>query len=197
MSYQEQLERLQEMRAQTRALEKQVERQARDMQPLTEADERKMYADQVEFDPAYQAANRRAPPPLPYERPAQYSRRLAAGLQPLSSRWAKADLDALPDGAFAVAADQIRADAIKAGPTAGLAPGEIRARVDESGAGHRVVRYDGGPGAHYIRKFVREPKFGVFKSQDEYARMSRDAQLARIGEIIRRRPVPQPMRTGF
>jgi hypothetical protein len=197
MSYAEQLERLQAMRAQTRALEKQLEREARSMQPITEQDERRMYADQVEFDPAYQAANRRAPPPLPYERPAQYSRRLAAGLQPLSSRWAKADLDGLPDGAFAVAADQIRADAIKAGPTAGLAPGEIRARVDESGAGHRVVRYDGGPGAHYIRKFARGFHVGVLKSQEEYSRMSRDANLARLSEVVRHRPTPQPLRTGF
>jgi hypothetical protein len=52
MSYAEQLERLQEMRAQTRALEKQLEREARSMQPITEQDERRMYADQVEFDPA-------------------------------------------------------------------------------------------------------------------------------------------------
>jgi hypothetical protein len=197
MSYAEQLERLEAMRAQTRALEKQLEREARSMQPITEKDERAMYADQAAFDPAYAPANRRAPPPLPYERPREYSRRLAAGLQPMSPRWAKADLAELPDSAFVVAADQIRADAIKAGPTAGLQPGEIRARVDESGGGHRVVRYDGGPGAHYIRKFVREPQVGVFKSQDEYARMSRDAQLARIGEIIRQRPVPQAMRTGF
>jgi hypothetical protein len=196
-TYTERLEELQRMRSQTRALEKQLEREARSMQPITEQDERRMYADQVGFNPAYQAANRRAPPPLPYERPAQYSRRLAAGLQPLSSRWSKADLDALPDGAFAVAADQIRADAIKAGPTAGLAPGEIRARVDESGAGHRVVRYDGGPGAHYIRKFARAVHVGVLKSQEEYSRMSRDANLARLSEVVRHRPKPQPLRIGF
>jgi hypothetical protein len=193
MSYAEQLERLQAMRAQTRALEKQLEREARAMQPITEQDERRMYADQVAFDPAYQAANRRAPPPLPFERPAKYSRRLAAGLQPLSSRWAKADLDGLPDGAFAVAADQIRADAIKAGPTAGLAPGEIREAPSESHGGHKVIEFRGGENSSFIKHFTRPARRAVFADHSAYAAMSRDAQLSRITELARygQRPIVQ------
>ena len=93
MSYADKLEELQRLRAEVRRLERQAETEARRMQPLTEQDERQMYADQATFDSAYVGAGRKAPPPLPYERPDQYKRRLADGLKGYSSRWSKADFE--------------------------------------------------------------------------------------------------------
>jgi hypothetical protein len=45
-----------------------------------------MTAMQARADEIYTKAGRRAPPPLPYELPKQFRRRLAAGLQEYSPR---------------------------------------------------------------------------------------------------------------
>jgi hypothetical protein len=96
MSYAELLERLQALRAQTRALEQQVERQARSMSPLTLDDEREMSNIQSRLDHAYRAANRMAPPPLPCERPA-FHRRLLDGLRVYSDTWRGKDISQVTD----------------------------------------------------------------------------------------------------
>ena len=198
-TYAEKLEQLQRMRAEVRRLERVAEAEARAMRPLTEADERAMSDMQVRADSAYMAANRRAPPPHAYERPDEYRRRLADGVKGYSLRWSKADLGLLPDDALNVAETQIYADAAIHGRTHGLRADEIRERVTESGGGHKVVEFDGGPGAHFVQQFRREPRRAVLKSMEHYAAMSRDTNLARINEIIRHRPIPQPMRphAGF
>jgi hypothetical protein len=198
MSYQDQMALLQEKRRELRALEAQAEGTARAMQPLTENDERQMYADQATFDQAYMGANRKAPPPLPYERPDSYKRRLAAGLQSLSPRWSKANFDSMPNDAFAIAEAQVRADAIANGRMAGLKPGEIRERPFTTSAGARVIEFD-GVDAHFTQQFSRVPRRAMLKSQEEYAQMSRDAQLSRITEVVRygQRPTVQAPRAGF
>ena len=112
MSYAEKVEELQKLRAEVRRLERLAEAEAKRMGPLTEADERRMIADQAEFDPSYGAAGRRAPPPMAHERPDEFRRRLASGLQSLSPRWARADIGTMGDAVFEVASAQIRADAI-------------------------------------------------------------------------------------
>jgi hypothetical protein len=55
MSYAEKLEELQRLRAEVRRLERQAEDEALRMRPLTEADERAMYADQATFESSYRA----------------------------------------------------------------------------------------------------------------------------------------------
>ena len=197
MSYADKLARLQEMRRELRALEQSAEAEAKRMQPLTEADERAMTAMQSRADSAYQSAGRRSPPPHAYERPDEYRRRLADGVKGYSPRWKSADLTALAGDALGVIETQIYADAATNGRTHGLKPHEIRERVTESGRGHKVIQFDGGEEAHFTRQFSRPPRFGVLKSQAEYAQMSRDANMARIDQIIRQRPVPLPLRTGF
>jgi hypothetical protein len=196
-TYAEKLEELQRLRSEVRRLERLAETEAKNMRPITELDERQMASMQARADSAYQSAGRRAPPPHAYERPDEYRRRLADGVRGYSPRWKSADLTALGDDALGVIETQIYADAATNGRTHGLKPHEIRERVTESGGGHKVIDFDGGEEAHFTRQFSRPPRFGVLKSQAEYTQMSRDANMARIDQIIRQRPVPQPMRTGF
>jgi len=155
-TYAEKLEELQRLRSEVRRLERQAETEAKRMQPLTEHDERQMYADQATFDQAYMGANRKAPPPLPYERPDSYKRRLAAGLQSLSPRWAKVDLASQADGVFAIASEQIRSDAIAAGPSAGLASGQMKA-IDKSDGLHKIIEWVGND-CHFTEQFRRAPR---------------------------------------
>lgn len=195
-TYAEKLEELQRLRAEVRRLERTAEAEARRMQPLSEADERQMYADQATFDPAYIAANRKAPPPMGHERPGEYRRRLVAGLSGYSDRWRKADFGAMSDDVLAIAGLQVRADAIANGKTAGLRPTEIRA-IDKSTGGHIVTEFVGGDDAWFGQTFTRRPAKARLKSHAEYADMARTDAMRQVSEIVRSRPVPQPMRTGF
>ena len=69
-----------DLRNELRKLEESIARRA-DRSPVTIGDERRMGEMQARADSAYQAAGRRAPPALPLERPGEYRRRLAEGLQ--------------------------------------------------------------------------------------------------------------------
>ena len=189
--------RIRDLRNELRKLEAQSAAEMALIQPLTEADERRMTDMQARADSAYIAANRRAPPPHAYERPDEYRRRLVDNLKIYSQKWAAADFISMDASVLPIVEKQVFADAVANGRTHGLKPYEIRQRVREDASGHRVVEYDGGPGAHYTRQFTRAPQLATFKSDAEYRAMSRDANMARISEIIRQRPVPQPMRTGF
>ena len=52
--------------------------------------------------------------------------------------------------------------------------------------------------AHFTSQFSRPPRIGSFKSQAEYAAMSRDAQLSRIGAIVHEyRPTMTSPRAAF
>jgi hypothetical protein len=198
-SYSEKLEELQRLREQVRILERQAEREARAMRPLTVADEQEMRGYQARADEAYSGANRRAPPPLPMERPDEYRRRLADGVKAYSPRWSKVDFATIEETALPIVESQVYQDAVANGRTHGLKPTEIRERVTVSGGGHRVIEFDGGPDAHFVQQFARAPRIGILKSQAEYAQMSRDAQMARITEIVRygQRPTVQAPRAGF
>jgi 3-mercaptopyruvate sulfurtransferase SseA len=81
---------------------------------------------------------------------------------------------------------------------AGLKPGEIRERPFTTSAGARVIEFD-GVDAHFTQQFSRVPRRAMLKSQEEYAQMSRDAQLSRITEVVRygKRPTVQAPRAGF
>jgi hypothetical protein len=169
------------------------------MRPITADDEHRMLGMQARADDAYRAANRRAPPPLPLENPDQYRLRLADGLKVYSPKWRNVDLRNVADaGALDVAETQVFADAIANGRTHGLKPYEIRERVTTGHGGHKVIEFDGGPDASFVRQFSREPRLGIFKSHAEYAAMSRDAQLSRIGAIVHEyRPAMAAPRSSF
>ena len=127
MSYAEKLSRLQELRQELRALERDAEREAQRMQPLTEQDERDMLAIQARADASYAAAGRRADAPGPLEKPSAYRRRLVAGLQKLSPRWrASGDIQRMPDDVLDTVESQVYADALKFGPTADL--GQVKSK---------------------------------------------------------------------
>lgn len=191
MTYADTLELLQRKRAELRDLERQAEREAKRMQPLTVDDERRMVDLQARADSAYIAANRRAPPPHAYERPDEYGRRLAVGLQPLSPQWSKVDLDKLSDSVFEVARKDIYADAVANGRTFGLRPGEMR-EIDRSNGVHRITEFVGDPDTVWFGSvFTRPPKKAQFFDRDSYMRMSRDANAARVEEIIRGYQRPQ------
>jgi hypothetical protein len=200
VSYQDQMALLQEKRRELRALEAQAERTARAMSPLTIEDEHRMVAMQARADSLYRGAGR-LPAPLaePHERPGQYERRLVDGLKIYSQRWAKANVSVMPDDAFAIARDQIYADAAQNAKTHGLKPGEIRELPTVSDGGHRVIEFVGADGTHFTEQFSRPPRRVMLKSQQEYSQMTRDAQLSRITEMVRygQRPTVQAPRAAF
>ena len=174
-----------DLRQELRRLEESISRRA-ERSPVTLEDERRMTEMQARADSAYVAANRRAPPALPLERPIEYRRRLAEGLQVYSPSWRGKDLSGVTDeAAFTAIEGQIFADAVANGRTYGLEPHEIRQRVIPGSSGHTVIEYDGGPDASFIRQFAPAPRLGVFRPREEYERMSRDANLARIEQIVR------------
>jgi hypothetical protein len=198
VSYADKLQELQRLKAEVRRLERQAETEAKRMQPLTEHDERQMYADQATFDEAYMGANRKAPPPLPYERPDQYKRRLTDGLKAYSNRWAKADFDSMPNDAFAIVEAQVRADAIANGRAHDLKGREIRERVRTDHCGHRVVAFDGGPEAHFVRAFGRPARRAILPTPEECTKMMQTSQMARVTEVARTmRPPMQAPRAAF
>ena len=198
-TYDEKLRELERLKAEYRKLSAQIERDARNAQPVLEDEERRMYADQARYDEGYIACGRKAPPPMANEHEGPYRRRLADGLKSVSPRWAKADVTAMPDEAFKIASEQIRADALEHGRFAGLRPGQIRERETRGHGGHKVIEFDGGADAHFVDQFARPIYRGIFKSPAEYAAMSRDANAARIDTIIRgyQRPLVQAPRAAF
>jgi hypothetical protein len=198
VSYRDKLEELQRLRAEVRRLERQAEAEAKSMSPLTIDDEHRMVAMQSRADSVYRGAGRLpAPAPEPGDRPASYERRLADGLKVYSQQWAKASVFGMPEEAFQIARDQIYADATRNARTHGLMANELKPIPTRTASGHESVEYVGGPEAWFGKQFSRPARRAVFADQATYSAMSRDAQLARITELSRYRPVPQPMRTGF
>jgi hypothetical protein len=197
MSYQDQMALLQEKRRELRALEAQAERTAKNMRPLTEQDERELMELRARADETYRAAGRiGAPEPMSSDRPDTYRLRLAEGLKKHSATWKNADLvNAYAAGALDVAETQIYAEARAAGPTAGLAPGQMKP-VDRSDGLHKVIEWVGN-GAHFTDHFRRPAPRVVLKTREQCEDMVRTNAMQRVTEIVHRRPVPQPMRTGF
>ena len=135
------------LREKLREVEDRLARNA-NRSPVSRADEQEMTAMQARADEVYVKANRRAPPPLPYERPGQFRRRLAAGLQEYSPRLQGVELRRSPMTAAAVEA-QIFADAVAKGRRQAF----VLARCDRSRkspkGGHRWLEFIGGPGMHF------------------------------------------------
>jgi hypothetical protein len=196
-TYAEKLEELQRLRSEVRRLERLAETEAKRMQPLTEADERSMSSMQARADAAYQAAGRRAPPPLVHERPGEFRRRLADGLKVYSPRWSNADLNVVTDDtALGVIEGQIYADAATHGRTQGLAARQIREHVSRTSAGHTQVEFVGGPEAHFVRAFERPARRAVFMKPEQYSAISNASQIAQVAHAYHR-PVVQAPRASF
>jgi hypothetical protein len=192
MSYSDKLAKLQELRAEVRRLERQAEAEAKSLSPLSEDQERRMYADQADFDPAYVSAGRRAPPPMAHERPEPYRRRLAEGLQSYSDRWRAANLNSMADEVFAIAAAQIRADATANAKNAGLQARQIKEFVSRTPAGHTEVTFRGGPEAHFTQAFARPARRCLFKQPEAYQAMTQASMMQGIVNAGRRPTVQSP-----
>jgi hypothetical protein len=199
MSYQDQMALLQEKRRELRALEAQAERTAKSMQPLTLDDELKMVQMQARADDLYRGAGR-LPAPLaePHERPQAYERRLVDGLRVYSKRWERADLTKLPDDVFAIAREQVYADAAVNARTHGIRANELKPISTRTASGHESVEYVGGSEAWFGKQFYRPARRAVFADQATYSAMASDANLARVAEVVRTmRPPLQAPRAGF
>ena len=185
MSYQEQYERLQAMKAETRRLEEQVARQARAMSPVTIDEEREMSNIQSRLDVAYRAAQRSAPPPLPMEKPDQFHKRLLDGLKCYSDTWRGKSFDAVNDqNALRIIEDQVTAAARRNGPTFGMKDGEIKAVEKSSGGGHKIIEFVGTENTSFVEQFKRPAPRAILKTQDEYNRIHTNNLLARVTQRI-------------
>jgi hypothetical protein len=196
MSYSDKLAKLQELRAEVRRLEAAAEREARAMQPITEQDERQMMSFQAKADESYACAGRRAPPPLAHERPDEYRRRLVAGVQSYSPRWAKADIEAIVSDALPIAEQQIYADAATHGRTAGLAARQIKPIQNRTAAGHTTIEFVGGPEASFVRAFERPARRASFMKPEQYTAMANASQMAKVASAFHR-PTVQSPRASF
>ena len=199
MSYSDKLAEIQSRRAELRALERLAEVEAKAMTPLSIEDEHRMVAAQSRADALYRGAGRLpAPAPEPHERPAAYERRLADGLRIYSQRWARANVSVMPDDAFAIARDQIYADAAANAKTHGLQARQLKPIPTRTASGHESVEWVGGPEAWFGKQFERPARRAQFQAPEAYAAMSRDSRLSRIQEVVRtHRPPLQAPRAGF
>ena|ERR1700728_916284 len=199
MSYSDKLEELQRLRAEVRRLERQAEAEAKAMTPLSIEDEHRMVAAQSRADALYRGAGRLpAPAPEPHERPAAYERRLADGLRIYSQRWARANVSVMPDDAFAIARDQIYADAAANAKTHGLQARQLKPIPTRTASGHEAVEYVGGDGAWFGRAFERPARRAQFQAPEDYARMMQTAAMQRVGEVVRTmRPPMQAPHAGL
>ena len=193
MSYSDKLEELHRLRAEVRRLERQAEAEAKAMSPLTIDDEHRMVAAQSRADALYRGAGRLpAPAPEPHERPAAYERRLADGLRSYSPRWSKANVERMPDDVFAIARDQIYADAATNAKSHGLEARQLKPIPARTAAGHESVEWVGGPQSWFGRQFERPARRAILKSAEKYAAMSRDATVASIAHAYHRPTVQAP-----
>jgi hypothetical protein len=126
---------IQEQRRKLAMMEAQANADAQAMQPISIEQERQMADTQARLDEAYQAAGRRAPPPLPYEKPTQFHRRLLDGLRVYSDEWRSRSINGVndPNVLSAIEANVVSA-ARQNGPTYGLRPTEIKQVTKSSGA---------------------------------------------------------------
>jgi hypothetical protein len=187
--------RARDMRNQLRRLEESIARRA-ERSPITEDDEHRMTEMQSRADEAYAAASRRAPPPLPLERPAEYRRRLADGVKAYSPRFREVDLSGVVDAGLAVIEGQIYSDAVTHGRTHGLQSRQLRPIETRTAAGHSAIEWAGGPEASFVRQFERPARRAVFQQPEQYAAMSRDVQVAQIAHAFHR-PTVQAPRAAF
>jgi hypothetical protein len=103
---------------------------------------------QARADAAYQAHGLRAPARVHGELLDDFRVRLLQPLVRHSERWRSVDVGTLPEGALAIAEEQIFADAAQAGlDPANVALGTLRELFETDRAGRRISRFIGSPSA--------------------------------------------------
>lgn len=118
--------------------------------PVERADDdhRTMSASQARADSVYELFGKQAPRFMNGENNRQYRNRLVREFQEHSASWKPVDLATLADSAFAVAEEQVYADAaVAAKNSAGLDDGGLRMVPGTTPSGHRENRFYGRTGA--------------------------------------------------
>jgi hypothetical protein len=198
-TYSDKLAELSRLRNEVRRLEASADAEAKSMSPLTVDQEHEMTATQARMDEYYQAAGRRAPPPLPYEKPRQFHNRLLAGLQVYHDQWRGKDLSGITEPNALHAIEKQIADAARAnGATFGLADGQMKPIDKPSAGGHHVTEWV-GKNASFIKHFARPVPRAILKTPQEYGNITRTNLLSRLTQVIpgwARETVRSP-RSGF
>jgi len=142
-------------------LAKMGELDARIPKATTEADYQAVIDLQARYDAICGQFGDQAARPLAGESAAAYDLRMARGLQKHSARWKDIDLSGLKPDAFAIAADQIRTDALSAAanPT-GVPDGRLVPISKRLATGHMVTEFRGAPDA-WMRNFAGATKRNV------------------------------------
>jgi hypothetical protein len=97
-------------------------------------------------DSVYAMLGRETPSWMPGESPLAFRQRLADGLKDHSAPLRRANLAALPEGAFSVTEARIYQDATAAAQTgAGIPRGTLRPHAHKDETGHNVTDYYGDP----------------------------------------------------
>jgi len=195
----ESMHELQLMRQHVREMEGELQRRTDAATPLMPDDERKLVEYQSRADSVLREAGRFAQAPLPLERPAQYRRRLAESLKEFSPELKGCEFHRMDDATFGMFEEMAYEGARKNGKSFGLKPTEMRPIESKSVGGHARVDWAGGEKAWFGSTFARPARRAVFKSQGEYQAMERDANLARVSEVISaaRRQTVQAPRAAF
>jgi 8-oxo-dGTP pyrophosphatase MutT (NUDIX family) len=129
-----------EVRSRIDALEKKVPDE------VPENEEAEMADAQAKADSVYMAFGKKAPPPLRGERSLGYRRRLIGSFKEHSPAWGKVNLNSLPAEAFAIAEEQIRADAMTFALSPTNAPEDtLRESVRMDSTGRRITTFHGKP----------------------------------------------------
>jgi hypothetical protein len=198
-SYSDKLAELSRLRNEVRRLEASADAEAKAMQPLTLDQENEMRNTQARMDEYYRAANRSAPPPLPYEKPQQFHKRLLDGLKVYHDEWRGKSFDRISEPAALAAIESQLADATRSnGLTFGMRDGEMKP-IDKSGGGGHQVREWVGRNASFVKFFERPAPRAILKSQEEYNGITRNNILSRLTAIVpgfAREQVRSP-RSGF
>ena len=115
-------------------------------QDRSDDDHRSMSAAQARADSVYELFGQKAPRFMSGESISEYRRRLVRGFAEHSAAWKTVDVGALPDSAFAVAEEQIYADAAFAAKNAtGVEDGGLRMVPGSTASGHKTVEFYGRP----------------------------------------------------
>ena len=103
----------------------------------------------------------------------------------------------MPDDAFQIARAQIFADAAANAKTHGLQARQLKPIPTRTASGHESVEWVGGPNAWFGRQFERPARRAILPTPEECTKMMATAAMQRVSEVIRHRPTPQPLLTGF
>lgn len=143
--------------AENRALKDRLDRlEGVVLRPVAVSDRAKFSSTQARADAVMVQLGERAAAPLVGESTGAYARRILRGLQKYSDKWAKTNVDAIPNDMFSEVEGQVYADAAAyARRPNDLKPGTFREVVKSSPTGHTIIEFVGGPEAHFVKGLSR------------------------------------------